>query len=484
MKLRTRLTFAFTLATSIALIASFVVAYVSVERDELRELDHALLVQAERVAAAATARSADDPRVGDGQGEIIEPPSFTARYAAVYERDGRLVAATRSFSGAPPPLEELQGHLDAPEGASVDLAHAGVPLRGVVVPLGDRRVLLYALSSKGVANDLSFLVRIFVVLFAAITLLTWVAARWLGQSLVRDVDAICRVAEAVAGGQLDARVGARARGSVETRLLAVRLDQMIARLGELVTAQRDFISSAAHELRSPLTSLRGELELALRRERTAPEYKGTIERALADVVNLVTLAEDLLAIARSERRARGAATEPTRVADLVEEATRMARGNAGAKHVEIATAIEPGDVTIAALPGEAARALRNLLDNAITHSPVGGAVLVRAAARDAVVEIAVEDAGGGVRPEDVPLLFTPFWRGDGERASESGAGLGLALAREIARAEGGDVTYDGSFAPGARFVLSLPRPTEARRGERKARLGGGREPAPLANAGA
>ncbi len=456
MRLRTRLTLAFTFATSLALVASFVIAYVFVARDELRELDHALLVQAERAAADAAEKNADDPRVGDGPAEIVEPPSLTVRYAAVYERDGRLVAATRSFGPQPPRLDELGASLDSPEGTAIDLVHGGIPLRGVLVPLGSRRILLYALSSKGVDNDLTFLVRIFALLFAAATTLTWFVARWLARSLVRDVDAICEVAEEVAAGKFDARVGDRARGSVETRQLAVRLDQMVERLGELVTAQRHFISSAAHELRSPLTSLRGELELALRRERSAHEYRETIERARADTVNLVNLADDLLALARAEGRARVPSDERATVEEIVDDAVQMARGNAEARRVEIRVSGDGRPIVVRSRRKEVARALRNLLDNAIAHSSDGGVVHLRVAYRDDVVEIAVEDAGPGVAPADVPFVFTPFWRGEGERATESGAGLGLSLAREIARAERGDVVLDETFSPGARFVLKLP----------------------------
>ena len=457
MKLRTRFTLAFTLVTGVALIVSFVVTYLFVERDELRELDHALLMQAAHVSAVALERNAEDPRIGEGPGELADPPSVTVRYAAEYERDGSLVAATRSFGGQPPRLDEIDGRIDSPEGAAVTLTHAGSHLRGVLVPLGSGRVLLYAVSSKGIDNDLAFLLRVFAVLFAGATSLTWIVARRLTRTLVRDVDTICEVTEAVATGKLDSRVGSRARGSVETRLLSERLDQMIERLGELVASQRDFISSAAHELRSPLTSLRGELELALRRERTSVEYKETIERALGDAGTLVTLADDLLAIARSERRGRSEASEPTKVSTIVEDAVRMARGNAEERSVGVTLDGLADELSVTCSPKEVARALRNLLDNAIAHSPRGGTVLVRASALETRVEIVVEDGGNGVRPEDAPLLFTPFWRGDGERAAEGGTGLGLSLAREIARAEGGDATYDASFSPGARFVLTLPR---------------------------
>lgn len=453
MRLRTRLTASFTGVTAIALIASFAITYAFVQRDELREIDHALLVQAEHAAVVAAERNPDDPSVRDGTGEIVEPPTLTTRYAATYERgDGHVVAVSRSF-GEAPHLE----HPDAGAGTAVDFIHHGVHLRGVLVPLGTHRTLLYAVPRTGIDQDLSFLVRIFALLLVAATTLTWLVARSLARSLVRDVDAIYEVADAVAAGKLDARVGKRAKGSIETKLLAERMDGMIERLEELVASQRVFISSAAHELRSPLTSLRGELELALRRERTGPEYRETIEAALADAVALVTLADDLLAIARIEnRRGTGASKDITRVSDIMEEATRMARGNAEARKVDVVVTAPPKDVAVSVSRKEVARALRNLLDNAIAHSPNGKSVCVKTAVAEGHVDIAVEDEGAGVREEDVSLLFAPFWRGTGERAGAEGAGLGLALAREIARAEGGDIAYDPDFSPGARFVLTLP----------------------------
>lgn len=460
MRLRARITAAFTGVTAGALVASFVVAYVFVERDELRELDQSLLVQAEHAAKLAVERAPDDPRVQDGTFEISEPPSLTERYAATYERDGRAVAATRSFGEAP--RLDLAG---AAAGTSLELRSRGVRLRGVLVPLGARRTLLYAVPRTGVDQDLRFLVRIFAGLFAAATLVTWLVARSLARALVRDVDALCEVSDAVARGRLDARVDGRAKGSLETRLLGDRMDLMIARMEGLVASQRVFVSSAAHELRSPLTSLRGELELALRRDRAASEYKAAIERALVDTVALVSLADDLLAIARSEGRRSEGRRAPAKVAEIVAEALRMSRGNAETAGVDVLTGGDGMGVVLSCSTKEVARAVRNLLDNAISHSPPGSPVHVRAERRGGEVAIVVEDHGRGVRPEDVPHLFAPFWRGSDERAAEApGAGLGLVLAREIARAEGGDIRFEPELVPGARFVLTLPVEGEAPRG--------------------
>jgi two-component system heavy metal sensor histidine kinase CusS len=456
-KLRNRLTLTFTIVTALALLASFVVTYFLVERDELRELDRALLVQAEHAASLALEQDASRPRIVEAPGEAIEPPSLVVRYVALYDRTGPLASATPTFDGAPRSLAELGVSPDARPTTTVELMVHGAHLRGVVLPLGDRHILFYAVSRSGVDDDLRYLLRVFSGLFVAATFLTFIVARWLGRALSRDVDAIAGVAEAVAAGDLGARVGEGAGGTVETRRLAARLDQMIDRLAELVSSQRAFISSAAHELRSPLTSLRGELELALRRERTNAEYKETIERALADAVALVSLADDLLALARVEERPRAGRRQAAHVRDLLDDARHMARGNADARRVTVVVAAPAADMIVGCPRQDGARALRNLLDNAIAHTPEGGEVALAVSRTNGTVKIAVEDKGPGVRPTDEGLIFSPFFRGEGERAAEgAGAGLGLSLAREIARAHGGDVALDKAYTSGARFVLSLP----------------------------
>jgi two-component system heavy metal sensor histidine kinase CusS len=456
MKLRNRLTLTFTIVTALALVASFVVTYFLVERDELRELDRALLVQAEHTAALAAFRDPDDPAVLEGPGENVEPPSITVRYAAVYDRAGALKAATRSFEKVPKSLADIGLAPDTLAAAPVDIFVRGAHLRGVLLPMGDRRLLLYALSRAGVDADLKFLLRVFSGLLVGATFITWIVARWLGRELSSDVDAIGDVAEAVAAGDLGARVGTRAQGTVETRKLSERLDEMISRLSELVRSQRVFVSSAAHELRSPLTSLRGELELALRRDRSPAEYKETIERALADAVALVSLADDLLALARVDDRKK--AGDVVLVRDVVDDAKRMSRGNADSRGVRVVDDSDVGGVGIRVPRQDGARALRNLLDNAISHSPEGAEVSLVIELNGTSLGIAVEDEGPGVSIEDEPLIFAPFFRGETERAREgTGAGLGLSLAREIARAHGGDVSLDRAYTKGARFVLTLPR---------------------------
>jgi two-component system OmpR family sensor kinase len=370
-----------------------------------------------------------------------------------------MLAASANFAGAVPGLDELGGTEAALEGTPLDVAVGDTTLRGVLLLVpGRAEYLLYAASQRTIDDDTQYLWRLLLGLFVCATLAASLLARWVGERLARDVHAIAGVARAVAEGNLDARVLAGAQGSDETRALAADLDHMISQLGELVRSQRTFISHAAHELRSPLATLLGELQLALRRPREAQAYRAALEEMRADVEMLVRLTEDLLLLARLQAGA-APVPNPTRVDVAVAEAVRMAHGRAAQRGVRVVTAglDVAGDARVSAVRGgELARLLRNLIDNAITHSPPGGEVRVDLR-RDRRLNIAVTDAGPGVAAEDRPHIFAPFYRAARETPDHpAGAGLGLSIARAIAQGIGGELVLDETYTAGARFLVSLP----------------------------
>jgi two-component system heavy metal sensor histidine kinase CusS len=278
------------------------------------------------------------------------------------------------------------------------------------------------------------------------------AATWLVGRLTRIHGAIAEVAQRVAGGDLTARVGVRS-GDPELDRMAGDVDDMIERLSLLVASQQRFIGHAAHELRSPLTTLYGELQHALRRQRDAASYRATIEEALVATRRLKLLAEDLLALARL-----GASPpephEPVALLAIIREAIEDVRGLTTARNVTVDLSGE--DAIIQGHRRDLLRLVRNLIENAANHAPEGGRLWVRVDARPDGVEVRVSDNGAGVKAADRERVFDPFYRGSAERASTvEGAGLGLAIASEIARLHGGSVRL-GDEGPGATFVVHLP----------------------------
>jgi two-component system heavy metal sensor histidine kinase CusS len=455
-QLRNRLFLTLTGTTAAALIASFATVSVLVRREETSDLDRALVAQAHAAAYLAVQRDPVHLSVPDGQGSAPEIYTPMERFAAVYSPGGSVMSATKSFRGAPPPWEVLRvPQRTGRDGHAQNLDVPGHQLRAVVVPIeGRSEWLLYAVSRRSIDEDMTFLQKVFSALLFAAVGVTALLARWLGGILSSDVDAIARVARQVATGDLTARVRDAARGSSETKALGADLDDMIQQLDRLMTAQRTFISHAAHELRSPLATLRGELQLALRRPRSAEEYKASIEEALAEVEALATLAEDLLVLARVQRSRD--LTAASSLGETIGDAVRMASGHAREKGVHVDVRLDPGAPCVFGLRADLSRALRNLIDNAVEHSPDGGKVTVSSRADGEKVRVAVEDTGAGVPDTDVPHVFSAFYRGAKDQSGETrGAGLGLAIVREIARGFGGDVSLDASYREGARFVIEL-----------------------------
>jgi two-component system heavy metal sensor histidine kinase CusS len=253
-------------------------------------------------------------------------------------------------------------------------------------------------------------------------------------------------------GHVDAALLVAASCSALALLLhrTIRDRQVIAELGLRLAERERFVARAAHELRAPLTVVYGQLALALRRPRDEHEYRAAIEEALESATELRALTEDLLDLAGA---ASAGSFEPTSVARVARCAVRHVRGDAERASVTLDLRVEDARV-----PGRAPdleRLLRNLVENAVRHSPPGGRVLVEASAHAGGVVLAVGDEGPGVPEGERARLFEPFFRGVHARGSR-GAGLGLAIVREIARAHGGDVQLDAHRPRGARFVVRLP----------------------------
>jgi two-component system heavy metal sensor histidine kinase CusS len=448
MKLRQRLARTFIALTSVTLLGCFGTALFLVWRDETLDLD---LTLAREGGAAAAVEVVEDGLSGP------EAHHGLRRYIALYDGSARtLLRATRSFAEPPPSLDWLErAHTVEPDGDYVDFESGPEALRGILVRTPSGHTLLFALSRASIVSDVRFLAEVFSALFSIALLLTLAVARILGERLSRDVDALVQVARRVSTGELSARVAPGVRTSTEMSLLAESLNGMIARLDELVAGQRTFIAHAAHELRSPLTTLRGELQLALRRPREASEYRTTLEAILVDVEQMTGLAESLLTLARVRKETQE--RERVEAIALVEEAVRMARGPAAQRQVQLA--VEPSEgpeVQLLVERGSVARALRNLIDNAVAHSPEGATVRITIQSAQTRVLFHVTDEGRGVSAEEARHLFTPFFRGADERAG-TGVGLGLAIVREIIEAHGGEARVDPDHRPGARFTLELPR---------------------------
>jgi len=456
MRLRKRLALVFATSTSLTVASAFVLTFTFFRHFQQRQLDYALITRAELEAEETLRMGGDRLHIEQeptGSGTELES---LVKYGAMYREDGRVLDATPTFGGVPPALKGL-GFVPEAWRQTVDFPYRGQILRGVIVRVGlpaqHGPVLLLAAPRGELDSDTRQMIEVMGTVLVAAAALALFIGHWLGVRMSRGIEAVAAVSRRVAEGELHARVERRAIGSDdEVRALAADLNLMIERISDLLTAERRFVSNAAHELRSPLTAIRGELELALRRPREPEEYKRAIEEALDSTNRLVGLAEDLLALARIGSTSTSQDIRNHKLSDIVAGAVRASSLRAEQRRsIEVAVAPE---LAIHGRDADLTRMLRNLIDNAVAHAPQGTSVRVVAEKTDGdEVLVAVEDTGPGVPEELRDRIFEPFVRGASERAA-SGAGLGLAIAREIARANGGDLFLDA--APGrTRFVARL-----------------------------
>ena len=242
-------------------------------------------------------------------------------------------------------------------------------------------------------------------------------------------------------------------GAVYARRALVPIRESLGAQRAALRRQREFAADASHELRTPLTVIRSSVELLRRNaQRPVADVGETLTDIDAEVVHLTSLVDDLLLLARSDSGAVNLERVPIHLDDVAADAAAALAQPAAAAGVKVE--MDPEPTAAIGDPARLRQLVMILVDNAIRHSPRGGAVRVVVRPSGEAASVAVEDAGPGVRPEDRTRVFDRFWRAPG--APVGGTGLGLAIAKWIAEHHDGTISVDQSAAGGARFEVTIP----------------------------
>lgn len=445
MSVHARMTFALALLTLLTLGGAFAVISVILDGYQERQLDVDLLhvARAEAVEAPGNAFSFSSRPGRPASSDI----GTLDRYGIIFDEHGDVIHATRPFDAAFTHVRDFPSALDTP----FDFAFRDHKLRGVIVaiPGYSGKKLLIAASRDDLDGDSRFLRKAMAVSLGVAVAWMVGATGWVVQRSMREHQRIAETLRRIASGEVDARVSEDVSDR-DLRRVGSDIDAIARKLADLVEYQRRFITHAAHELRSPLAALHGELQQALRKERTAAEYRQSLAFASKASGRLGHLADELLALARAERTP--VVAEPVALEGVFEEVTAALRALANEKHITLECRTPP--IRVRGAKSDVERIVSNLVDNAIRHAPEGSVVRIEAEDGE-VVQIRVRDAGPGVPPEDRQRIFEPFQRSAASRAEARGAGLGLAIARELAQKFGGDITLED--VAGGSFLVTLQR---------------------------
>jgi len=269
---------------------------------------------------------------------------------------------------------------------------------------------------------------------------------------LRPLRQIIDTVRAIDAGAMNARVPRRQTGD-ELDELGGLFNSMLDRIATLIAGMRGSLDTVAHDLRTPVTRLRGVAELALR-----SDQRETLQQALADCIEesdqLLTMLNTLMDISEAETGTLKLALEPVNVSTIVEAAVDLYRHVAEDKQIVVSTASDP-KLRLMADRSRLRQVLANLLDNAIKYTPAGGRVDVEATLQQSLAVISVRDTGIGVMAHEIPRIWDRLYRGAHGR-SERGLGLGLSLVRAIVMAHGGRVDVATASGGGAVFTIQLP----------------------------
>jgi two-component system, OmpR family, sensor kinase len=391
------------------------------------------------------------------------PPSFVRldKLVQITDLGGHVVARSATLGSAYLPTSaDLLARLRAGETVFRTAADFGEePIRMVSLPVdvGRRR---YAIQVAMSLDDAYAAIRVgrwlFLGMSVVILIVIGVTGALLARKALSPIDQLVRRARRISEASLADRLPHPGTADEIGRLVET-LNEMLGRLERSFEVRRMFSADASHELRSPLSRLRAELEVALRRPRPVAEYEETLRSCLDEVERIQGMIEELLELARIDANEEQELAKPISVTDLVEAAVVAVRPRARQQGVVVVSDCFP-DVLVHAAPVATKVALANILDNAVKFSPAGGRVRVAVTAPDGEAVIAVSDTGPGVAPEDAERLFQPFYRGKASRAAGvPGVGLGLAISRVLVQRQGGRISLDASDKEGATFSVHLPR---------------------------
>jgi len=382
--------------------------------------------------------------------------------------EGGILAATHGFESVLPVSKEaLQMARDGKSlfrdvetaediGGSTDFRVLSVPLR---LDIGFRAVVQVIVSQSRVRGALTTLRLLLMLLAPGFAAIGAGAAALIGGGMVAPLGSMAATLRRITERRLDERVAAPAE-SRELAELAAAFNTMMDRVEAAFDEQLRFTDDAAHQLRTPLTVLRGELELALKHARSSDEYERVLESNLEEVERMMRLVGRMLDLARLEVGKIEAAAEPVRLDGVLRELADDFEPLA----VEQGMSFDLSALSPARVSGDPLRlyqAFMSVLENALRYAPPGSAIELSSSESESGAVVTVRDHGRGIPEDELTSIFLRFHRG--RNAAGPGHGIGLSIAASVLRLHGGKLVASNHSEGGAVFIASFPPPGKRRR---------------------
>ena len=446
------------LGIAAAVLTAFAVAiYLYLSQGLLRAIDTSLQHQAERIAQAMLNPLNDD--------EVSQPDvlMLAPQFVSIVDRDGKVIDRILDAESHEVPIikaalyaaaQDLKPRFDNVEVTPTE------PARIVTWPVRDDEGEIFFIVVGHSLKELYQAQRQLLLLLAVSNpvalVLAFLGGLMIANKALKPVDRLTRAAERIGRGDLSERVEETGTRD-EIGRLAATFNEMIGKLEQAFERERRFTADASHELKTPLAILRGDIEVTLRRNREAEEYKRVLSSSLEEIARLTKLTDDLLTLARSDAGEQMLELEPVRLDELAAEAHAYLQPLARSLNVALDYEPSPSPVLVEGDGKRLKQLLVNLLDNAIKYTPAGGSANLKLEVEGSSVIIEVSDTGRGIPSDALPHIFDRFYRqSDPMDSRMTGFGLGLAISKWIVDAHDGTMEVLSEPGRGSRFSVSLP----------------------------
>jgi heavy metal sensor kinase len=449
-----RLTFWYAATCTLLAATAFILAYIRLDVNITRDIDKELVNELKELRAVYAGNglaALQDLANGEAEAEGLDHV-----FIRMLSPQGDTLAsydlskwAWMDFNTVPVAAEGKSNVVFS----TLPAGHQTTRIAAQLTPDGNILQFGFSLHSRSVL--LKKFRRIFITFSCATFLLSIFFGRLIARKTMAGVQRVTWAVSHIRKDNLNSRVPSGAEGQ-EIDALAEAFNEMLTRIEALVRELNEVSDNIAHDLRSPITRMRGAAETTLTGPQDIEAYQEMGCTILEECDRLAGMINTMLEISRSESGGLEISRAPVELTALLKNAMDLFLPSAEEKQIELTAGLPDDPLILSGDKTRLQRTVSNLIDNAIKYTPIGGKIRLTCKADSAGIRIDVRDSGSGIAPEELPRIFERFYRSEKCRSTQ-GSGLGLSLAQTIVHAHGGTLTVKSTLGEGSVFTVTLPR---------------------------
>jgi heavy metal sensor kinase len=447
---RFRLTIIYTVAFVFTFIIFTHIIFIEYRNGRLESADKDLLI-----TAKAKLLDEYNPKPGKNE-EIIK--RVGDEYYQIINQNGRVITTHLSKNQQWPLNLNRDLMLMAFKGTSQyeTVKYEGENYRTLYFSINEDSILCIRKSLESIYGEINRLERRFLFFLPFILTISSLMSWFYAGKILAPFISMKSLAEKIKHGRLGERISIGLKGK-EIDDLVIIFNDMLESIQRSIEAQKRFTSDVSHEIKSPLTSLRGSIEVTLRRERTPEEYEDILRKNLADIFRLSRITDNLLFLARADNNIIGLRKQRIDIKHLLETVVKDLRYKTFSAGLSIIEDYQDnvelnGDIDLLQ------QAFSNLIDNAIKYTSRGGRITIKTQEGDTNITVTISDTGIGIPENDISHIFERFYRVSKERSRKSGGtGLGLSITHWIVNAHNGEIIVKSKVGAGSDFIIVFPK---------------------------